>query len=206
VAMSEAISDFCRAFDLDDVPSGSSPQSNLRALGGHVRSRLHGAPTKMRRRWPRSRGLTRPRWAQARCWRPPLRWRSFCLRCRMGPGQILPRVETTPRVALPMSDPAGTICLQRVCFLRPLRPKHFYHYVIKLCFLSSRFEYQDLFVGSRIAYPSESYFLRKVMSEVSVSRRRRSPSARSTLPLTHTLTRLQDSVMDIVEKARKSFW
>jgi hypothetical protein len=43
VAMSEAISDFCRAFDLDDVPSGSSPQSHLRALGGHVRSRLYGA-------------------------------------------------------------------------------------------------------------------------------------------------------------------
>jgi hypothetical protein len=43
VAMSEAISDFCRAFDLDDVPSGSSPQSHLWALGGHVRSRLHGA-------------------------------------------------------------------------------------------------------------------------------------------------------------------
>jgi hypothetical protein len=32
MAMSEAISDFCRAFDLDDVPSGSSPQSHLRAL------------------------------------------------------------------------------------------------------------------------------------------------------------------------------
>jgi hypothetical protein len=43
VAMSEAISAFCRAFGLDDVPSGSSPQSHLRALGGHVRSRLHGA-------------------------------------------------------------------------------------------------------------------------------------------------------------------
>jgi hypothetical protein len=43
VAMSEAISDFCRAFDLDDIPSGSSPQSHLRALGGHVRSRLRGA-------------------------------------------------------------------------------------------------------------------------------------------------------------------
>jgi hypothetical protein len=43
VAMSEAISDFCRAFDLGDVPSGSSPQSHLRALGGHVRSRLRGA-------------------------------------------------------------------------------------------------------------------------------------------------------------------
>jgi hypothetical protein len=43
VAISEAISAFCRAFGLDDVPSGSSPQSHLRALGGHVRSRLHGA-------------------------------------------------------------------------------------------------------------------------------------------------------------------
>jgi hypothetical protein len=43
VAMSEAISGFCRAFDLDDVPSGSSPQSHLRVLGGHVRSRLRGA-------------------------------------------------------------------------------------------------------------------------------------------------------------------
>jgi hypothetical protein len=44
------------------------------------------------------------------------------------------------------------------------------------------------------------------MSEVSVSRRRMSPSARSALPLTRTLTRPQDSVIDIVEKARKSFW
>jgi hypothetical protein len=51
--------------------------------------------------------------------------------------------------------------------------------VIKLRFFSSCFEYQDLFVGSRIVYPSESYLSRKVMSEVSVSRRHRSPSARS---------------------------
>jgi hypothetical protein len=43
MTMSEAISAFCRAFGLDDVPSGSSPQSHLRALGGHVRSRLRGA-------------------------------------------------------------------------------------------------------------------------------------------------------------------
>jgi hypothetical protein len=43
MAMSEAISDFCRTFGLDDVPSSSSPQSRLRALGGHVRSRLRGA-------------------------------------------------------------------------------------------------------------------------------------------------------------------
>jgi hypothetical protein len=74
---------------------------------------------------------------------------------------------------------------------------------IKLCFLSSCFEYQDLSVGNRIVYPSESYFSRKVMSEVSVSRGRRSPSAWSALPLTCTLTRSLDSVIDIVEKARK---
>jgi hypothetical protein len=43
VAMSEAISAFCWAFGLDDVPLGSSPQSHLRALGGHVRTRLRGA-------------------------------------------------------------------------------------------------------------------------------------------------------------------
>jgi hypothetical protein len=43
MAMSEAISAFCRTFGLDDVPSGSSPQSRLRALGDHVRSRLRGA-------------------------------------------------------------------------------------------------------------------------------------------------------------------
>jgi hypothetical protein len=42
-------------------------------------------------------------------------------------------------------------------------------------------------VGSRIAYPSVSYLSRKVTSEVSVSRRRRSPLARSSLPLTCTL-------------------
>jgi hypothetical protein len=75
--------------------------------------------------------------------------------------------------------------------------------VIKLCFFSSCFEYQDLFVGSRIAHPSGSYLSRKVMSEVSVSRRSRSPSARSSLPLTCTLAHPQDFVIDIVEKARK---
>jgi hypothetical protein len=43
VAMSEAISALCQAFGLDGVPSGSSPQSHLWALGGHVRNRLRGA-------------------------------------------------------------------------------------------------------------------------------------------------------------------
>jgi hypothetical protein len=52
--------------------------------------------------------------AQARCWRSPSRWRSFrpCRRLRLG--QVSPRVETSPRVLLlplPMSEPAGTVCL-----------------------------------------------------------------------------------------------
>ena len=41
------------------------------------------------------------------------------------------------------------------------------------------------------------------MSEVSVSRRRRNPLARSALPLTCTLARPWDSVIDVAEKARK---
>jgi hypothetical protein len=97
------------------------------------------------------------------------------------------------------------VCSMRM-FFAAAEAQTYYCRVIKLRFLSSCFEYQDLFIGSRITYPSESYLSRKVMSEVSVSRRRRSPSARSSLPLTCTLTRPQDSVIDIVEKARKSFW
>jgi hypothetical protein len=42
------------------------------------------------------------------------------------------------------------------------------------------------------------------MSEVSVSRRRRSPSARSALPLTCTLACPRDSIIDIAEKTRKT--
>jgi hypothetical protein len=42
-AMSEAISAFCRVFGFDDVPSGSSPQSRLQALGDHARGRLREA-------------------------------------------------------------------------------------------------------------------------------------------------------------------
>ena len=76
--------------------------------------------------------------------------------------------------------------------------------VVKLCFFSSCFEYLDFFVGNRIVCASESCFSRKVMSEVSVSRRRRSPSARSALPLTRALARPWGSVTDAVEKARRT--
>jgi hypothetical protein len=144
VAMSEAILDFCWAFDLDDVPSGSSPQSHLRALGGHVRSRLRGALHHgVRRAFAVlashydvdlervSEGYCLPdedEAALAEVQRldatvagpsavlaASFEVRSFRSPRRLGPGQILPRVETTSRVALPMSDPAGTVCLQYAC-------------------------------------------------------------------------------------------
>jgi hypothetical protein len=75
--------------------------------------------------------------------------------------------------------------------------------IVKLRLLFSCFEYLDFFVGNRTVYASESCFSRKVMSEVSVSRRRRIPSARSALPLTRTLTRPWGSVTDALEKARR---
>jgi hypothetical protein len=88
-------------------------------------------------------------------------------------------------------------------FLAAAEAQTYHCHILKLRFFSPCFEYQNLFVGSRIAHPSESYLSRKVMSEVSVSRRRGSPSARSASPLTCTLARPQDSIIDIVEKARK---
>jgi hypothetical protein len=90
-----------------------------------------------------------------------------------------------------------------VCFLRPLRPKHTLAVLVKLRFFSSCFEYLDFFVGNRIVCASESCFSRKVMSEVSVSWRRRNPSAQSALPLTRALARPWGSVTDAVEKARR---
>jgi hypothetical protein len=58
---------------------------------------------------------------------------------------------------------------------------------------------------SRIAYPGVSYLSQKVMSEVSVSRRRGSPSARSALPLTCTPS-FSGSRYRSSRKARKMFW
>jgi hypothetical protein len=129
VAMSEAISAFCQTFGLDDIPSGSSPQSRLPALGTHARGRLrevlhHGvrrafavlashyvwtwrglargtaSPTRTKLPWPKSRGLTQLLRAQVRCWRPPSRRRSFRLRRRSRARRILPRVAMKPRMQL----------------------------------------------------------------------------------------------------------
>jgi hypothetical protein len=50
--------------------------------------------------------------ARAWCWLPPSRWRSFRPRRCPRPGQIPPKVETTPRallLPLLMSEPAGRV-------------------------------------------------------------------------------------------------
>jgi hypothetical protein len=56
-----------------------------------------------------------------------------------------------------------------------------------------------------ITYPNASYLSQKVMSEVSVSRRRRSPSARSALAayVYSTVFRIH---FRSSRKARKTFW
>jgi hypothetical protein len=201
-AMSEAISDFCRAFGLNDVPSGSSPQSHLRALGSHVRSRLHGVLHHDVRRafavLASHYDMDLERVSEGYCL-PDEDEAALAEVQRLdaaiaGPSAVL--VSSFKVEIFPLASPSGagthlaeggddaeggptnvrsrqnSLSAVCVCFSWPLRPKHFYRRVIKLRFLSSRFEYQDLFVGSRIAYPSESYFSWKVMSEVYIYWRR----------------------------------
>jgi hypothetical protein len=108
-------------------------------------------------------------------------------------GRTSPKVELTPRVLLLPLHRRLSLQDRFACsmhmFFAAAEAQTYRRCVVKLRFFSPRFEYQDLFVGNRIVCPSESYFSRKVMSEVSISRRRRSPSAQSALPLTCTLTR-----------------
>jgi hypothetical protein len=119
--------------------------------------------------------------ARAWCSPPPSRWRSFRQRRRPRPGQIPSKVETMPKVVLLpllMSEPAGRVCLKCAYVFCGRRGPNIPLSCCKAVFPFLLFQVSGLFVGSRIVYPSESYFSRKVMSEVSVSRRRRSPSAR----------------------------
>ena len=92
-----------------------------------------------------------------------------------------------PYLCLNLQD--QLVCSMRM-FFAAAEAQTYHRRVIKLRFFSPCFEYQDLFVGNRIVYPSESYFSWKVMSEVSVSRKSRSPSARSALPLKASLAQL----------------
>jgi hypothetical protein len=112
--------------------------------------------------------------------------------CRPRLGRTSPKVELTPTVLLlPLHRRLSLqdrFAYSMHMFFAAAEAQTYCRRVVKLRFFSSCFEYLDLFVGNRIVCPSESYFSRKVMSEVSVSRRRRNPSARSALPLTCTLT------------------
>jgi hypothetical protein len=101
---------------------------------------------------------------------------------------MTPRVLLLPSTVKVRACKIGLSCSVRM-FSTAAEAQTYYHHVAKLRSFSCCFEYLDLFVGNRIACPSESYFSWKVMSEVSVSRRRRNPLARSALPLTCTLTR-----------------
>jgi hypothetical protein len=99
-------------------------------------------------------------------------------------------VELTPRVLLLPLHRRLSLQDRFACsvhmFFAAAEAQTYYRRVVKLRFFSPCFEYQDLFIGNIIVCPSESYFSRKVMSEVPVSRGRRSLSARSALPLTCT--------------------
>jgi hypothetical protein len=73
-----------------------------------------------------------------------------------------------------------------VCLLRPPRPKNTPSLRCKAASPFLLFRASGLSVGNRGVCVGESCFSRKVMSEVSVSQRRGSPSAQSALPLTRT--------------------
>jgi hypothetical protein len=96
-----------------------------------------------------------------------------------------PEVSSMPRVLLPPSSVQTRACRVKVscsvCLVRPPRPEHTPSLRCKAASLFLLFQVSRLFVGNMDVCASESCFSRKVMSEVSVSRRRRSPSARSAL-------------------------
>jgi hypothetical protein len=108
-------------------------------------------------------------------------------------GRTSPKLSSMPRVLLPPSSVKTRACRIRlscsVCLLRPPRPEHTPSLRCKAASLLLLFRVSRLFVGNRDVCASESCFSRKVMSEVSVSWRHGSPSARSALPLTRTFTR-----------------
>jgi hypothetical protein len=98
------------------------------------------------------------------------------------PGSVEGGINVEGAAAPPADARAcrNSLSIACACFFAAAEAQTCHCRVIKLRLFSSCLEYQGLLVGSRIVYPSESYLSRKVMSEVSVSRRRRSPSARST--------------------------
>jgi hypothetical protein len=128
-AMSEAVSDVYWILGSGDVPSGSSPQSRLQALGDHARGRVrealhHGVRrafvvlvlTKTKLPWQKFSGSTRSPRVRAQYWRPPLRWRSFPLRRRRKPRWTLPKAGTELKARLlPKATPNS--CWNSFCWM-----------------------------------------------------------------------------------------
>jgi hypothetical protein len=177
---------------------GRGPQKMVgRGPGGDRLSRLLG-PGSRRNPWQRLPGRGDDAVFGAETLRP-------CRRPRLG--RASPKVHSMPRVLLPSSSVRIRACRIRsscsVCFVRPSRPEHTPLLCVKAAFLFLLFQVSGLFVGNRDVRASESCFSRKVRSEVSVSRRRGSPSARSALPLTRTFTRPRGPITDSVENTRR---
>jgi hypothetical protein len=108
-------------------------------------------------------------------------------------GRISLKASSMPRVLQPPSSVKTRACRIRlscsVCLLRPPRPENTPSLRCKAASPFLLFRASGLSVGNRDVCVGEGCFSRKVMSEVSVSQRRGSPSARSALPLTRTFTR-----------------
>jgi hypothetical protein len=97
-----------------DQPRSQAAKAMSRAdvLGGQLAEAMERSVKVFA--WARTLTETLAMMARAWCWPPPSRWRSFRPRRRPKPGQIPPKVETTPRVLLLpllMSEPAGRVCL-----------------------------------------------------------------------------------------------
>jgi hypothetical protein len=95
--------------------------------------------------------------AQARCRRPPSRWRSF-RPCRCPSRAKFRRRWKQHRgcccsLCRCLNLQEQFVCSMRM-FVAAAEAQTSYCRVIKLRLLSSCFEYQDLFIDSRIAYPS----------------------------------------------------
>jgi hypothetical protein len=103
-----------QVIDWRDQPRSRAAEAMSRAdvLGGQLAEAME-RPVKV---FARAGTLTETLAMMVRgwCWLPSSRWRSFRPRRHLRPGQIPPKVETTPRVLLLpllMSESAGRVCL-----------------------------------------------------------------------------------------------
>jgi hypothetical protein len=144
-AMSEAVSDVYRILGSGDVPSGSSPQTAFKpwvitraAESARRYTTTSGGPspcslpttlwtwsglvrgivflTKTKLPWQKFSGSTRSPRVRARCWRPPLRRRSFPLRRCRKLRWTLPKAGTELKAQL-LPKAALNSCWNNFCWM-----------------------------------------------------------------------------------------